>query len=213
MAIICPTVLASDAHEYQTQMNRVASFAHRVQIDLTDGLFAKNQTVTLQNVWVPEGLPVDLHLMFKKPDEHFDDVLRHQPNLVIVHAEAEGKFHKISEILRKNSIQVGVALLPRTSTHVIKPSLNLIDHVLIFSGSLGKFGGVADLKLLDKVKQLKEWKPDLEIGWDGGVNDQNAEALARGGVDVLNVGGFIQKAVDPHGQYNKLTDLINKSMI
>ena len=48
MPIICPTVLASDAHDYQTQINKVSSFASRIQIDLTDGVFAKSPTIALE---------------------------------------------------------------------------------------------------------------------------------------------------------------------
>jgi ribulose-phosphate 3-epimerase len=44
---------------------------------------------------------------------------------------------------------------------------------------------------------LKQYKPDLEVGWDGGINDQNVAELINGGVDVLNVGGYIQRAEDP----------------
>jgi ribulose-phosphate 3-epimerase len=75
--------------------------------------------------------------------------------------------------------------------------------VLIFSGKLGHFGGHADLDLLDKVRQLKEIKPTLEIGWDGGVNDQNAAELAHGGIDVLNAGGYLH-GKDPAAAYAKL---------
>jgi ribulose-phosphate 3-epimerase len=208
MAIICPTVLASDAHDYQTQINRVSSFAKRIQIDLTDGIFAQNQTIALEQVWVPEKVKIDLHLMYKTPQDFLKNVVSLKPHLVIVHAEAEGTFHKIADSLQKHNIKTGIALLAKTSTHVIKPSLHLIDHVLIFSGSLGKFGGIADLALLDKVRQLKEWKPELEIGWDGGVNDKNVQQLMHGGVDVLNVGGFIQNSPSPRSQYKKLQELI-----
>lgn len=209
MVVICPTILASDAHEYQTQINRVSSFAKRVQIDLTDGVFAPSPTIALEQVWVPDGMSIDLHLMFKTPQDHINDAVALKPHLIIVHAEAEGKFHKIAERLHKSQIKTGIALLAKTSTHMIKPSLHLIDHVLIFSGSLGKFGGIADLALLDKVKQLKEWKPELEIGWDGGVNDNNAKQLVVGGVDVLNVGGFIQNSPNPRGQYQTLQKLVS----
>ena len=47
-------------------------------------------------------------------------------------------------------------------------------------------------------------KPSLEIGWDGGINDQNAQVLARGGVDVLNTGGFIHHAAQPAAAYQAL---------
>jgi pentose-5-phosphate-3-epimerase len=44
----------------------------------------------------------------------------------------------------------------------------------------------------------------LEIGWDGGINDRNISQLVFGGVDVLNVGGYIQNANNPERAYNSL---------
>ncbi|MGI0133798.1 MAG: hypothetical protein ACREBW_02415, partial [Candidatus Micrarchaeaceae archaeon] len=87
---------------------------------------------------------------------------------------------------------------------------DMIDHVLIFSGHLGHFGGSADTRLLAKVRELRSLKPSVEIGWDGGVNATNAAELAAGGVDVLNVGGFIQHAVNPVQAYSYLEDLVQQ---
>ena len=39
---------------------------------------------------------------------------------------------------------------------------------------------------------------------------ENAYSLAQGGVDVLNVGGSIQKAADPQAAYATLVNEINK---
>lgn len=208
MAVVCPTVLASDAHDFQTQINRVTLFAKRVQIDLTDGVFAPTPTVTFEQVWSPEGMKIDLHLMFKNPLEYLGDALKLNPHMIIVHAEAEGNFLRLANVVHKHGVKVGVALLANTSTHIIKPSLQEIDHVLIFSGDLGKFGGVADLSLLSKVSQLKEWKKGLEFGWDGGINDTNAKQLVDGGIDILNVGGYIQNAAEPKLNFEKLKSLI-----
>lgn len=207
MPIICPTVLASDAHDYQTQINKVSSFASRIQIDLTDGVFAKSPTIALEQVWVPDGLKADLHLMYKTPADFLDEAIKLKPHMIIVHAEADGNFIKIADKIHNAGIKVGVAILPKTSTHTIKPSLSVIDHVLIFSGDLGKFGGVADLDLLKKIVQLKEWKEDLEFGWDGGINESNAKQLVIGGVRVLNVGGYIQNSPTPKQNYDKLVNL------
>ncbi len=208
MAVICPTVLAEEAHAYREQMERIQGFAKRIQVDLTDGVFAPSKTIGLDEVWWPEGVLADLHLMYDNPLEHIETIIRLKPNLVIVHAEAEGDFVALSEALRAAGIRVGVALLAPTGTDEIKEALSLIDHVLIFSGTLGYFGGKADMTLTGKASELKSLKPELEIGWDGGINDQNAKLLMRAGVDVLNVGGFIQRAEDPESAYAKLEAII-----
>lgn len=206
--IICPTVLAADAHDYQTQMGRIEPFAKRIQIDLTDGVFAPTPTVALEQVWWPDAIAADLHLMFQKPSDYLDQAIALKPHMIIIHAEAEGNFMKIADAVHKAGIKIGVALLQNTSTHKIKPSLPIIDHVLIFSGDLGKFGGIADLAQLKKVAQLKEWKKDLEFGWDGGANNQNVRALVDGGINVINVGGYIQKAIEPQQAYIELEHLL-----
>ena len=127
-----------------------------------------------------------------------------RPQLIIVHAEAEGDFLQFAAVCHSHGMEVGVALLPETPVEAIRPALGLVDHVLIFSGHLGHFGGHADMSLLGKVQQLKQLKPQLEIGWDGGVNDRNARALALGGVDVLNAGGYLHGAMAPKTAYLKL---------
>ena len=97
--------------------------------------------------------------------------------------------------------------MPSTVEDAIKEA----DHVMIFSGDLGKFGGTASLMQLEKVRLVKKIKPEVEIGWDGGVSLENAYTLAQGGVDVLNVGGAIAKAASPVDAYNGLVREINKN--
>ena len=108
-------------------------------------------------------------------------------------------------------IEVGVAIQPQTDPAVLRPAIQYIDHVLIFSGHLGHFGGEANLQLLDKVPLLKKMKSSLEIGWDGGINDTNAYDLAKGGIEVLNSGGFIQKAPNPHDAFYALADAASRA--
>jgi ribulose-phosphate 3-epimerase len=201
---ICPTVLAETPDEYRQQVERIATFATRLHIDLSDGDFAPSKTIAPDEVWWPGGMRADLHVMYKRPFDHAELFLDLAPELIIVHAEADGDFTGFAEEAHRRGVEVGVALLPQTSPELIRPVLNLIDHILIFSGSLGHFGGHADLRMLTKIKHIKKVQPRIELGWDGGVNEHNARALSFSGVEVLNVGGFIQKADDPEVAYKKL---------
>lgn len=203
-ATICPTVLAGNVDEYRQQVERIANFATRLHIDLADGRFAPTKTIGIDDVWWPGGMHADLHVMYMQPFKHARKLLELQPKMIIVHAEAEGDFVGFAEMAHKHGIKVGVALKPESLPEIIKPALEFVDHVLIFSGHLGHFGGQANTHLLGKVLHLKQMKPSIEIGWDGGINNKNAATLAAGGVDVLNVGGFIQHAADPGESYKML---------
>lgn len=210
MISICPTVTATNAHNYRTQIERIAQFASRIHIDVSDGILAPNKLLDLDQVWWPGGVRADLHVMLDNPFDHVEIYRSLGSQLVIVHAEAKGDFMAFAEFMHRHGIETGVALLQDTPVETIVPAIDMIDHVLIFSGKLGYFGGQADLSLLDKVKQLKQIKPALEIGWDGGINDSNAMLLADGGVEVLNVGGFIQRSPQPRAAYEKLEKLFPK---
>lgn len=208
---IVPTVTTDSQDIYREQIETSAEYAVRVHIDLGDGEFTRKLTA-VEDVWWPAGMRADLHIMFKRPFEHISAVLALKPQLVIVHAEAEGDFRAFAREMHAHGIEAGVSLLQKTPVEAIVPALELIDHVLIFSGDLGHFGGKANLSLLEKVKQLKQLKPQLEIGWDGGANDTNAKQLADGGIDVINCGGYLH-GDDPVAAYHKIMAIVNAGTI
>lgn len=211
MPIICPSITAKDKEEYDLQLKKVAHFAHRIQIDLTDGKFAPLLKVKPAEAWWPVGIKADFHLMYEDPLPAVKEILEHEANLIIVHAEAKGSFDTIAHYCKLHGVKVGVALLPKTGPQTIISALHKIDHVLIFSGTLGSYGGHANFDLLHAVRYLKNHKPELEIGWDGGINEQNISQLVSGGVDVLNVGGSIQEAEDPEKIFHKLQRIADET--
>jgi ribulose-phosphate 3-epimerase len=208
-ADICPTITVDNEQAYARQIEKIVDFAVRIHIDISDGVFSPVRLIPIDQIWWPGGVRADLHVMYKKPFEFVDTYLGLEPQMVIVHAEAEGDFVSFSELLHHHGIEVGVALLPETPAETLSPALQHIDHVLIFSGDLGHYGGHANLDLLSKVKVLRDLKPQLEIGWDGGINDENAGRLVKGGIDVLNVGGFIANADSANDAYAKLRSVID----
>lgn len=211
MPVVCPSILASTADEYREQIEKVAGFADRIQIDLTDGEFAKNRTINPEDAWWPVGIKVDFHLMYRRPDQAIEVILEHKPNLIIVHAEADGHFLALAENFRHRGIKIGLALLPKTSVNSVMMALDHLDHVLIFSGTLGEYGGHANLDLLHKVQELKHHKPSLEVGWDGGITNRNISQLAFGGIDVFDVGGFLQNSPDPERDFYSLKRIVDET--
>lgn len=202
--IICPTVTAFDTHAYRIQMERLEPFCERVHIDLMDGKFAPTLSPGLTQIWWPDKMTADIHLMYQDPMAEIDQLLYLAPHLVIIHQEATVNHREFADKLRSRGIKAGLALLADTAVEQARENILSFDHFLVFSGDLGKHGGTADTGLLSKVLEIRRYHPDVEIAWDGGINDQNAEVLIAGGVDVLNVGGFIQNATDPSAAYATL---------
>ena len=210
-SVIAPAILAENAQQYKEQVDRITGFAERVHIDLTDGEFAPTVTVGISELWAPEGWTIDIHAMVNKLDEYVPKLITLRPHLIIIHAEAEGDVLGALKEIKRSGIMAGLALLRPTVPQTVEELIKEAEHVLIFSGELGKFGGTASLMQLEKIRLVKLINPNVEIGWDGGVMVDNAYSLVQGGVNVLNVGGTIQKATDPPAMFAKLQQEISKT--
>lgn len=210
MSCICPTVTATDVDTYRNQLVLVSSFASRIHIDLMDGDFTPTASPDPSLLWVPDGVEVDIHVMYRNPDDIIDRLISFKPSLIIVHAESNADIPLLASKLRLHNIKTGVALLPDTTSESVRYILPHTQHALIFGGHLGYHGGQADLAQLKKVAELKAMLHQLETSWDGGANIDNIEQLLAAGIDVVNVGSGIHKADDPQHAYNQLVNKLDK---
>lgn len=210
MSVIAPAILVDTAEAYKETVDRIHPFAQRVHVDVTDGEFAPTFTVGLDHIWWPQNWTVDIHAMVARPMEYIDQLIALKPYTIIFHAEAVADLVPLMKQVKLAGIRAGVALQRTTVPSTVQAMIEEANHVMIFSGNLGEHGGTANMMQLEKVRLIKQINQRAEIGWDGGVNIDNAYTLTQGGVDVLNVGGTIAKASDPGAAYAKLVAETNK---
>ncbi len=209
MATIVPTITAEESHTFRAQIETIEPFADRLHIDLMDGEFTPNKSLKIDAVWLPEDTTTDIHLMYQNPEAELDTLIKLKPATVVIPAESDCDVSAFAKALNDEGIQLGLALLPGTTVDSVQHILSSVQHVLIFSGNLGHQGGsFANLDLLDKVEELKRLNSNITIGWDGGVNEKNVKKIASAGIDIINVGGYIQTAPDPVLAYETLVELI-----
>ncbi len=208
---IVPAILTDNKQDYRAQVEKINAFTRRVQIDVTDGKFTSNQTLDVTNVWWPKTWEADLHLMATNPSEHIDTILKLNPKLCILHAEASEDLMPSFQKLKDAGIKTGLALLPSTFPGNVKDYIDAVDHVLIFAGQPGLQGAPADLMQMEKIPLVRNMKPEVEIGWDGGANMTNIRALAHADLDVINVGSAISKSENPAQTFQELVAEIDKN--
>ncbi len=207
---IIPTITETTPTEYKARVEMLYPFSKRVHIDISDGTLTPNTTIDETAVWWPKGWTVDIHMMVAEPSKHLDNILKLHPNLVIFHAEARDDLLPIFDKLKQNGIKVGVAIIKNVYPGSIKAILNAADYALIFSGTLGKQGGTADLLLGEKVALIQDIHQNIEIGWDGGANLDNVRQIAHIGVTAINVGSAITNAQIPAKAFEELNEEIEK---
>lgn len=213
MSVIVPTVLAPTPEDYKASLERVHTFVTRVHVDFSDGTLAPTPTIGSNQIWWPKEWQIDVHAMVADPARHVNALIALQPTLIIFHAEVKTDLITVLQKVKASGIKAGVALQRPTVPSDISAVLSAVDHVTVFSGNLGQYGGTASLMQLEKVRLIKNINAGVEIGWDGGVTVENAFSLAQGGVDVMYVGSAIQKASDPKAAYDSLVKEVNKQGI
>ncbi len=210
MAVVVPCITVETEDLYQAAVERLKPFAERVHIDISDGEFAPTFLVGADQLRWPEEWEVDIHAMVARPSEYLPTLLKLKPSLIVLHAEASEDLSPLIQQIKQAGIKVGLALLRTTVPKTVSHLISQVDHVLIFSGNLGHYGGTASMMQLEKVRLVRVIHPEVEIGWDGGASIENAYSLSQGGIDVINSGGAINKSDDPEKVYRDMVAETNK---
>ena len=80
--VIVPAILTDNKQDYRSQIEKINTFTRRVQIDVTDGVFAPTTSLDVTNVWWPKNWTADLHLMAANPSAYLDTILKLHPSFL-----------------------------------------------------------------------------------------------------------------------------------
>ena len=213
MAEIVPTILTADFSEYIKKMHLLKGVCPRVQVDVIDGKFVGNQTISLESLKnEPTDLRMDLHLMVKEPEEWVNRALEILPDRLIGQVEMMYEPEKFINRATEGGFEVGIALDLETPVESISEEIyHMVDLVLLLSVKAGFGGQVFDEKVLQKIENIKKIVGDLvEVGVDGGLTDENIKLCQKKGADIFYVGSNFWEAEDLGLRYNELLKLIDE---
>ena len=203
--LIAPSILAADFANLQRDIEKVNnSEADWFHIDIMDGVFVPNISFgmpVLKAISKHATKTIDVHLMIVDPDRYITTFADLGANILTVHHEACTHLHRTIQAIKAAGMKAGVALNPHTPVAVLEDVIADLDLVCVMSVNPG-FGGQSFIentyKKVTQLKQLIEFSnSNAQIEIDGGVTDQNANALVEAGADVLVAGSFVFKSDDP----------------
>lgn len=213
--IIAPSLLAADFANLQRDCEMLnESKADWFHIDIMDGVFVPNISFgmpVLKAIAAHAKKPLDVHLMIVDPDRYIETFAALNAAVLTVHYEACTHLNRSLQKIKASGMKAGVALNPHTPVALLNDCIQDIDVVCLMSVNPG-FGGQSFIEqTYAKVKALKklieESNADTKIEIDGGVTDQNAEALVDAGADILVAGSFVFKSENPIATIETLKQL------
>ena len=191
---VIPDVLLRDPVDIQAKITAVAGLAERFHVDIIDGVFADNLTVTPADLGgVDFGtLAIDLHLMVDDPTSWVGECVAIKPGRIIAHIERMGRQRVWVDAVRTYSpAAVGLALdLFTPVSSLDEEVLEGATAVLLMSVKAGYSGQAFHPQVLAKVRELRS-RYEGRIIVDGGVTPEVVPSIAQAGADEVAVNSYL----------------------
>ena len=228
--MIIPAIIPGQLSDIETALAPLNSRVQRAQIDVCDGMFVEAVTWPYreEEQWAEieqlasgllplpyrEELTYEAHLMVQDPDRVGALFASAGVSTVIAHietvADVDGFFH-IADMWRAAGAKgIGLALLMETPLSRLETYIDHVDVVQVMSiGHLGTHGQPFEENAIERVAELHAMYPNLTIGVDGGVSEENILRLKQAGASRLVVGSALFNSPDILKQYDVLTTVVD----
>lgn len=205
-----PALLSGSIKKLQSQIDLVADDERieTVQIDIIDGIFADNLTITPADI--PDlnlgRLQYDIHLLTEEPLDYVFELQTHcqhdQVRACIAQIEKMSFQTSFLEEVRHREWKAGLSLDLYTPLDSIEESswleLDVLQLMAIEAGFQGNKFSSTIFEKIERAQGLIELaERPIELIIDGGISLENIEKLAEAGVTNVAVGSALWKSDNP----------------
>ncbi|MCF7816126.1 MAG: hypothetical protein K9M10_00680 [Candidatus Pacebacteria bacterium] len=215
MAQIIPAIIPKSQENLIQILSLVSSFTHSVQVDIVDGEFVPfvswpyTENASLSELaLVIKDFDVEIDFMILGPELVVEEYLKAGVTSIVVHLESTKNLDKILALKEKYSFKLGLSIGNDTNLSILTEAIEVADYVQLMGiQHIGSQGQPFDIRVLDRIRELKSRYPTLPISIDGSVNMETASLLVQAGADRLVSGSAVLKAEDPQIAYKLLKSL------
>ena len=212
--LIAPSILSADFSRLKEELASVeAAGADYIHVDVMDGHFVPNITIgpfIVEAIKRSTKIPLDVHLMIERPENHIKSFRSAGADIITVHAEATVHLHGLVQSVKELGAKAGVSINPGTPVEAMEEVLDCVDLVLVMSVNPG-FGGqrfipasIGKIKKLRKMLDARGLKAILEV--DGGIKVSNIKEVSKAGADMFVAGSAVFGSAD----YKKTIEAMRK---
>ncbi|MBA3063067.1 MAG: ribulose-phosphate 3-epimerase [Atribacteria sp.] len=191
--------------------------ADLIHLDIMDGNFVPNISFgprIVESIKSITSLPLEVHLMVEKPENHIKSFINAGGDIIIVHYETSKHLDRLIQIINEANVKSGIALNPATTLSVIEYLINKIDLLLLMTVNPG-FGGQKFIpEMITKIEKARKiidnQKKSISLEVDGGINLDNISEVIKAGAEIIVVGQIIFKSANPEMTIKKIKNIMNK---
>jgi len=218
-----PSILTESQAEAAQQLLELQELPEiqTVQIDVIDGFFADNLTITPDDLLAVDfgELTIDFHLMVNEPVDFVLEAAVSRSHLpiraIIAQAERMGSQAEYLDVIKANHWLPGLSLDLHTPLEAIDDESWAELKVLQFMGNTAGYRGQPFVSaVLDKVKtarqQIKNHQLEIEVVIDVGVRITNVKEMIKAGVNSVVVGSELWQAEDQANLVAQYYEILNQ---
>lgn len=179
---------ANFAHLSDDILKAEAGGVDMIHVDVMDGIFVPNISVgsfiveTLRRI---TSLPLDVHLMIEKPENHIKAFSDAGASILTIHIENTPHVFRTLQEIRNLGCKAGIALNPGTPAGNITSVIPLVDQVLVMTVNPGFSGQKFIPQVVDKISQVQElldgYHSSAVIQVDGGITSETIQQVVSAG--------------------------------
>lgn len=198
---IIPAILTDSAEELEEKIRvfEIMGKFKKLHLDIIDGEFAENKTVSLEAVAAIEtSMAYDIHLMVSEPVLWVERCVLASAERVIGQIEKMGDQEVFVKKVLEAGLKPGLAVDLETPIERLDPMvISELDAVLLMGVRAGFGGQEFNPITLDKIEKLGLLRDaegaTFKILVDGGVNKESIESIKESGADEVAVGHGIEE--------------------
>lgn len=166
-----------------------------LHMDIMDGHFVPNFSLGFdfcKALAAYSTIPLDIHLMIERVDEHLDLFCAFPGSVVVFHPETSRHPVRTVQRIRDLGCRPGIAIDPAIPVESLKYLLPLVEQVCVMTVNPGYAGQELLPFCIEKIsvlrRLLRELQSQAEIEVDGNVSWENIPSMVEAGADILVAG-------------------------
>jgi len=214
---LAPSILDVDFTFLERELKTLESGgADLIHLDIMDGNFVPNISFgprIVESIKSKTSLPLEVHLMVERPENHIKSFIDAGGDIIIVHYETSKHLDRLIQTINEADVKSGIALNPATPLNVIEYLINKIDFLLLMTVNPG-FGGQKFIpEMFGKIEKARKiidnQKKSISLEVDGGINFNNISKVIEAGAEIIVVGQIISKSANPEETIKKIKNILN----